>query len=292
MLSPGQYYIREVHDRGDTYWEYDAVVEKAVTITAGSQSEVAYTNTQYGKLQIQKTMQNGGSTAGWQFRITDASGTEIEGSPFLTNASGLILTGRLQPGQYTIEELIPEGSLYHCTSENPQSITVHAGKTAEVSFANALRAGKIGIQKVDSRGEPLANAKFLLEWSEDGSHWLPVIYSNTIQTGSCYASNLMEGCLTSGSSGILEWTNLHPGLLYRLTELEAPEGYSLLSGPAFEGWLPADELTVSLRVVNCEQFTLPQTGSTSALLLRISQILCITICAALLVIGYRKERKQ
>lgn len=292
MLSPGQYYIREIHDRDDTYWEYDAIAEKEVTVTAGSQSEVTYTNTQYGKLQIQKAMQYGGSTAGWQFRITDASGTEIEGSPFLTNASGLILTGKLQPGQYTIEELIPEDSLYCCISENPHSITVHAGKTAEVSFANALRAGKIGIQKVDSRGEPLANAKFLLEWSEDGSHWLPVVYSDTIQAGGCSTSNLVDGCLTSGSSGVLEWTNLHPGLLYRLTELEAPEGYSLLSEPAFEGRLPADELSVSLRVVNCEQFTLPQTGSTSALLLRISQVLCIAICATLLVIGYRKERKQ
>lgn len=292
MLSPGQYYIREIHDRDDTYWEYDAVVEKAVTVTAGSQSEVTYTNTQYGKLQIQKTMQNGGSAAGWQFRITDASGTEIEGSPFLTNASGLILTGKLHPGQYTIEELIPEGSLYHCTSENPQSITVHAGKTAEVSFANALRVGKIGIQKVDSRGEPLAGAKFLLEWSEDGSQWLPVVYSDTIQVGGCSTSNLEDSCLTSGNSGVLEWTNLHPGLMYRLTELEAPEGYSLLSGSAFEGRLPAEELTVFLRVVNCEQFTLPQTGSTSARFLRISQVLCIAICAILLVIGYRKERKQ
>lgn len=292
ILQPGQYFIREIHDREDTYWEYDAIVEKEVTVTAGSQAEVTYTNTQYGKIQVQKSISDGGRLDGWQFRITDNSGKEIEGSPFSTNASGLILTDKLQPGEYTVTELIPEDNLYYCTSENPQSITVHAGKTAEVSFANALHAGKIGIQKVDSRGEPLAGAKFLVEWSEDGSQWLPVVYSDTIQAGGCSTSNLEDGCLTSGSSGVLEWANLHPGLMYRLTELEAPEGYSLLSGPAFEGRLPAEELTVSLRVVNCEQFTLPQTGSTSALLFRISQVLCIVICTTLLMFGYRKERKQ
>lgn len=237
-------------------------------------------------------MQNGGSTAGWQFRITDASGTEIEDSPFLTNASGLILTDKLQPGEYTVTELIPEDSLYYCTSENPQTVTVKAGETTQVSFTNAMRTGQITTQKVDSRGEPLSGAKFLLEWSEDGSLWWPIEYSDTLGEGKCSNSDITNGCLTSGSSGILGWTNLHPGLMYRLTELEAPEGYSLLSGPAFEGRLPADELSVSLRVVNCEQFTLPQTGSTSALLLRISQVLCIAICATLLVIGYRKERKQ
>ena len=44
-LLPGQYFILEVHDRDDTYWEYDPVAEKQVTITAGSLAEVVYTNT-------------------------------------------------------------------------------------------------------------------------------------------------------------------------------------------------------------------------------------------------------
>ena len=156
MLLPGQYTVRELHDRDETYWEYDAAVEKQVTVTAGAQAEVRYTNTQYGKIQIQKTMESEGSVQGWQFRITDATGAEISGSPFTTDARGLIVSGKLQPGTYTVEELIPEDSLYHCTSENPQTVTVKAGETAQVTFTNALRPGKITIQKVDSRGEPLA----------------------------------------------------------------------------------------------------------------------------------------
>ena len=292
MLLPGQYFIREIHDRDDTYWEYDAVVEKEVTVTAGSQAEIRYTNTQYGKIQIQKSMSDGGSLDGWQFRITDTSGKEIEGSPFTTNASGLILTGKLQPGEYTVKELIPEDSFYYCTSENPQTITVKAGETAQVSFTNAMRTGSITIEKVDSRGEPLAGAKFLLEWSEDGSLWWPIEYSDTLGEGKCSNASIVDGCLTSGKNGLLEWDDLHPGLMYRVTELEAPDGYTLLSEPAFEGTLPSEELTVSLRVVNCEIFTLPQTGSSSAAIFRISQLLCICVCSILLIHSYRRKDRK
>ena len=294
LLLPGQYFILEVHDRDDTYWEYDPVVEKQVTITAGSQAEVAYTNTQYGKIQIQKAMETEGSLTGWQFRITDSSGTEIPGSPFATDETGLILTGKLQPGEYKVEELIPENSLYFCTSENPQTVTVKAGETAGVSFTNALRPGRILIEKVDIRGEPLADAKFLLEWSKDGSLWWPVEYTDaeTVREGFCFNAKCENGTLTSGKDGLLEWTGLHPGLMYRVTELEAPKGYSLLTEPAFEGTLPADNLTVSFRVVNCEIFKLPDTGMTSGAWLRVSQFACIFLCTALLVYSYRKERRQ
>lgn len=293
MLLPGQYFIREIHDRDDTYWEYDVVAEKEVTVTAGSQVEVSYTNTQYGKIQILKSMSDGGSLDGWQFHITATSGKEIEGSPCTTNSSGLILTGKLQPGVYQIEELIPEDSFYYCTSENPQTITVKAGETAQVSFTNAMRTGSITIEKVDSRGESLAGAKFLLEWSEDGSLWLPIEYSETLGEGKCSNPNIEDGCLTSGKDGLLEWPDLHPGLYYRVTELEAPDGYTLLSEPAFEGKLPNEELTVSLRVVNCEIFTLPQTGSSSAAIFRISQMLCICVCSILLIHSHRrKDRKK
>lgn len=292
MLLPGQYFIREIHDRDDTYWEYDAVVEKEVTVTSGSQAEVTYTNTQYGKIQIQKSMSDGGSLDGWQFRITDASGKEIEGSPFSTNASGLILTGKLQPGEYTVTELIPEDSFYYCTSENPQTITVKAGETAQVSFTNAMRTGSIAIEKVDSRGEPLVGAKFLLQWSEDGSLWWPIEYSDTLGEGKCSNPNIEDGCLTSGKNRLLEWSGLHPGLYYRVVELEAPKGYTLLSKPAFEGKLPNEELTVSLRVVNCEIFTLPQTGSFAAAFFRISQLLCICVCSILLIHSYRRKDRK
>ena len=294
-LDPGIYYAKETGDTlgrfENEYWFIDKTVYR-FEINPHEETAITFSNTQYGKIQIQKAMPDGGSLDGWQFSITDNSGKEIEGSPFTTNASGLILTGKLQPGEYTVKEIIPEGSFYYCTSENPQTVTVKAGETAQVSFTNAMRLGSITIEKVDSRGEPLAGAKFMLQWSEDGSLWWPIEYSETLGEGKCSNPNIEDGCLTSGKDGLLEWPNLHPGLYYRVTELEAPKGYTLLSKPAFEGKLPNEELTVSLRVVNCEIFTLPQTGSSAAAFFRISKLLCICVCSILLIHSHRKERKK
>lgn len=291
-LSVGTLYAKEI-EVDDPYWVCDTSV-KTVNITAGQTATVSFCNMQYGKIQIQKAMETVGSLTGWQFRITDSSDTEIPGSPFTTDETGLILTGKIQPGEYKIEELFPENSLYSCTSENPQTVTVKAGETAGVSFTNALRPGRILIEKVDIRGEPLADAKFLLEWSKDGSLWWPVEYTDaeTVREGFCFNAECVNGTLTSGKDGLLEWTGLHPGLMYRVTELEAPKGYSLLTEPAFEGILPADNLTVSFRVVNCEIFKLPETGVISGAWLRVSQFACIFLCTALLVYSYRRERRQ
>lgn len=291
-LSVGTLYAKEI-EVDDPYWVCDTSV-KTVNITAGQTATVSFCNMQYGKIQIQKAMETEGSLTGWQFRISDSSGTEIPGSPFSTDETGLILSEKLQPGEYKVEELIPENSLYSCTSENPQTVTVKAGETAGVSFTNALRPGRITIEKVDIRGEPLADAKFLLEWSKDGSLWWPVEYTDTgtVREGFCFNAECVNGTLTSGMDGLLEWTGLHPGLMYRVTELEAPKGYSLLTEPAFEGILPADNLTVSFRVVNCEIFKLPETGVISGAWLRVSQFACIFLCTALLVYSYRRERRQ
>ena len=259
-LLPGNYKVKELHDRDGTYWEYDVKVEQNATVTAGKDTTVTYTNTQYGLLQIVKTMADGTSPAGWVFRVTDSTGQEVPGSPFTTGEDGVILSGKLAPGTYTVEEIIPEDSLYFCDSENPQTVVVTAGATASVSFTNALRPGKINIQKVDTLGNPLSGAVFLLEWSTDGKIWNPIVYSESIQAGGCSNPNVVDGCITTGEDGLASWENLHPGLYYRVTEVKAPNGYQLLKEPVFTGKLPTDSMTISIRVVNAPIFTLPQTG--------------------------------
>ena len=259
-LLPGNYTVKEIHDRDGTYWEYDVKVEQNATVTAGKDTTVTYTNTQYGLLQIVKTMADGTSPAGWVFRVTDSTGQEVPGSPFTTGEDGVILSGKLAPGTYTVEEIIPDDSLYFCDSENPQTVVVTAGQTAEVQFTNALRPGKINIQKVDTLGNPLSGAVFLLEWSTDGKIWNPIVYSESIQAGGCSNPDVVDGCITTGADGLASWENLHPGLYYRVTEVKAPNGYQLLTEPVYTGKLPIEDLTVSLRVVNAPIFTLPQTG--------------------------------
>lgn len=292
-LDPGTYWAKETGDEHgrfeDEYWMIDETVQK-FEIKPHEDVSVTFTNAQYGRLKITKAVNGDGSLEGWQFKVTDAEGKVLEGSPFTTDKGGIILSGNLLPGNYTVEEILPENSLYQCVSENPQTVTVKQGEVAEVSFTNALRTGKITLEKIDTAGEHLAGASFLLEWSAEGSLWYPVKYSEEVTKGGCSNSALVDGTLTTGENGMLVWGNLYPGLHYRVTELKAPNGYELLKEYAFEGALPADDLQVSLQVVNAKGFSLPETGVSTGLVLRIMQLACAAVCAVLLLISYRKKR--
>ena len=293
-LEPGTYYAQETGDtKGrfeDEYWVVDTRVQE-FKIEAHKDTAVTFTNTHYGKGKVIKTLDTDGSLEGWQFKITDANGAEIEGSPFTTDKHGNILTGNLLPGSYTVEELIPENSLYYCKTPNPQTITIVEGKTVSVTFTNALRPGKIAIEKVDTKGDHLAGATFLLEWSQDGTSWKPVVYSSNpdVVLGGCSNAAVKDGCLTTGKDGIAEWGNLYPGIQYRITEVAAPEDYILLEGYAFEGELPVEDLTVSLTVVNSLEFEMPVTGSNGVTMMAIAQILCLSLCAAMLLFHRKRS---
>ena len=289
-LSPGTYYAKETGDElgrfEDEYWMVDETVQK-IEILPHKDAEITFTNVQYGKLKIQKTVEGDGSLAGWAFQVTDAHGNAIEGSPFTSGENGVILTNNLLPGEYTVEELLPEDSLYQCKSENPQKISVIQGQTAEVSFTNALHPGTISVKKVGTTGSPLSGATFLLEWSEDGDTWQPVQYSEVVAKGGCSAEGLTDGCLTSGEDGILQWTGLHPGLHYRLMETKAPEGFKLLTEAAFTGTLPTDTLSAELTIVNARTFTMPETGAVSGAVVRILGLTAAICCLVALI--YRKK---
>ena len=288
-LEPGTYWVKETgsEEVRDDYWKMDDSVKKLV-IRAHEKTTLAFINNYGGRISIQKTVKPEGTLEGWKFKITDADGKEVSGSPFTTDRDGKILTGNLTPGDYTVEEVLPADSLY--SGEAPKTITVTAGKTAEVSFLNKLRTGKITIRKVDTKDEPLAGATFLLEGSEDGSLWYPVIPGSN---GVCVLDerseeNLAAASKTSGEDGLLTWENLSITLQYRITETKAPEGYTLLKEAAFEGTLPAD--TLELRVVNGEAFALPKTGSTGFVRIPMATVFCLMLCAANLWLLHKKEQ--
>ena len=289
-LNPGTYYVKETGDENgrfeDEYWMVDETVQR-IEILPHQDTEITFTNVQYGKLKIQKAVEGDGSLAGWEFRVTDAHGNAIDGSPFTSGEDGMILTANLLPGEYTVEELLPEDGLYQCKSENPQKISVVQGQTARVSFVNALRPGSITVKKVDTTGSPLAGATFLLEWSEGGDTWQPVQHSESVTKGGCSAEGLTDGCLTSGEDGILQWTGLHPGLQYRLTETKAPEGFKLLTETAFTGTIPMDTFFVEMTVVNARTFTMPETGSMSGVVVRVLGLTVAIGCLVALI--YRKK---
>ena len=300
-LDPGTYWAKETGDEHgrfeDEYWMVDETVHE-FEIKPHADVEITFTNVQHGKLKIVKTVDGDGSVEVWQFKITDSEGKELVGSPFPTDKDGLILTGNLLPGTYTVEELLLEDSLYECKSENPQTVTVKQGEIAEVSFLNALRTGKVTVEKIDITGAPLAGATFRLEWSAEGSLWYPVTYSETIVRGGCSNPDVADGSLTTGADGILEWADLYPGLQYRLTETKAPDGYKLLDKAAYEGELPADDLAITVRVTNTRTFTMPDTGANSGMIFRILSLISGTVCLSMLVFGHcsqssnKKSRKH
>ena len=290
-LEPGTYWVKETgsEEVRDDFWKMDDSVKKLV-IRAHEKTTLEFINNYSGRISIQKTVKPEGTLEGWKFKITDGDGKEVPGSPFTTDKDGKILTGNLTPGNYTVEEVLPADSLY--SGEAPKTVTVTAGKTAEVSFLNKLRTGKITIRKVDTKDEPLAGATFLLEGSEDGSLWYPVISGpNGVCTlGEPSEENHAAASKTSGEDGLLIWENLPITLQYRITETKAPEGYTLLKDYAFAGTLPADNTEMELRVVNGEAFALPKTGSTGFVRIPMATVFCLMLCAANLWLLRKKEQ--
>lgn len=297
---PGTYYAKEI-DEGYEYWECDAEV-KAITVTANATTTVEFNNTHVGKLSIVKKMATDGPLDGWLFKVTDSSGTEIEGSPFTTDSEGKIVSGKLLPGDYTIEEIIPEDSYYFCKDQNPQTVTVTAGQTAEVTFTNALIPGEIAISKVDSHNNGLAGVKFLLEWSEDdGASWKPVVYSSSenVVKGGCSNPQIKDGVLTTTEQdNTITFGNLHPLVTYRLTEIETADGHTLTGEPIFEGKLPrnlkdkAADLHKNFTVVNSEGFILPDTGSNTMIFTVIAGTTIAGISATALMYYMTRKRKK
>lgn len=288
-LLPGTYYAREAAS-SDPYWVCDSEI-KTITVSIGQTAEVTFTNTHNGRGKIVKAMPDGESVAGWQFEVSSSDGKKI--GTYTTGEDGTIFTDYLLPGEYTVKEILPEGSPYICDAPNPKTATIQAGQTAEVTFTNRLKPGEIMVTKVDTKGNPLAGAEFLLEWSVDGSDWKPVTYTDSpdVTEGTCTSDGLSAGKLPSGADGILRFTGLHPKMHYRLTETKAPEGYQLLAEPAFEGEIQVgNEYFVQLTVVNAPTYELPKTGSTGSTVLRIAQVTGTAVLLALLLWHIKKRR--
>ena len=294
-LTAGTYYVKELGHTdsavGEMYYCSGANPQK-VTVTAGAAATVSFTNKRNtGGVKIIKTMPDGGSTAGWKFEVYD-SNHKLVGS-YTTASDGTILTDYLLPGTYTVKEIIPEDSPYTCDAPNPKTVEISAGQTAEVTFTNRMKPGEIRIQKTDTHGESLAGAEFLLEWSKDGRQWQTVTYTDSpdVTEGTCTAEGLTDGKLTSGADGVVRFTGLYSGSLYRVTEVKAPKGYQLLTEPVYEGSIRKDDGNfIRLTVVNAPVFELPMTGSTGYTAMTAIQV-GTGVALLLILIRLAKKRK-
>ena len=102
--------------------------------------------------------------------------------------------------------------------------------------------GSLTIRKIDATGGPLAGAELLLEMSTDGQSWAEIDKS------------------TTDSTGAAKWDNLKLGAKYRVTEVKAPAGYTLLPEPVSVDALTADAPDITVTLCNNADFVLPFTG--------------------------------
>lgn len=208
----------------------------------------------------------------------------------------VIESGNVLPyGNYTVTENVNANGWandYYTASTESYTVEIREqGVTIEKTFTNSLRPGKLEIHKLNTQGQPLEGSKFLLEWSLDGENWTPATYSDNQYPalGTCGTVGLADGCLISGSDGLVSFTNLHPALQYRLTEVETVPGYTLNTEPIYTGKLPLDTLQLGWNVVNGRAYTLPATGSFSLMAMPIALAGLLTLGGVLLMISDRKS---
>ena len=267
------------YDRDETVYEV-RISKDGQTVTKDNLGHdlTIYNNIWTGKLSILK--------------VDGADNTPLSGAVFtLTGSDGsksTLTTG--EDGTVTFENLVFGVSYVWKETKAPKGYLLNEGNTgiwsveehdAEIQYTakDDRRPGSITVTKQNTDGQPLFGATFLLEY-KDGDTWKPVYHSETLAKGGT-ATRVTDGKLTTDESGTVTFENLWADeeIQYRLTEVEAPEGYELLKEPVFEGTLPAnypdgkvtatpDEVIdgtayfydLPITVQNGHIYTLPMTG--------------------------------
>lgn len=281
---------------------------QTVIIQAGTNTVTFENRPIYGSIELTKIDEADQSVRlpGAEFTVTRPDGSTQMIPEVLDdtgNGTGLYRLEHLSYGRYTVQETkAPEG---YELSDTVFDVDITEEKTYVVEaegfqgVPNRQQVGSIRIKKVDPEGMPLAGASFLLEYSEDGKSWEPVTYRETdspIIPGGCTSEGIRDGVLFSGEDGMALFSGLRISagenhIYYRLTEVAAPEGYALLSEPAFEGELPCDGSNdITITDVNSPQFTLPFTGSMGFSTVTLGLLLTeLALCAVVFLFKKKQE---
>ena len=246
---------------------------QTVILQAGTNTVTFENRPIYGSIALTKIDEADPSVklSGAEFTVTGPDGsTQV----MEETETGVYKLEHLRYGHYTIRETkAPEGyvlndAIFEVNITEEKTYVVKAEGFQGVP--NRQQVGSIQVKKVDPEGKPLAGASFLLEYSEDGKSWNPVRFREKYSVptvGGCTSAELKDGVLVTGEDGTALFSGLSISIgenhiYYRLTETTAPEGYTLLPEPVFEGELPQNgSRDITVTAVNTPQFTLPFTGS-------------------------------
>lgn len=195
-----------------------------------------------GSLTINKVdAETGKALAGVTYRLFDANGKKV--ADMTTGVDGKAVFKDLPQGKYSYQEISAPSGYVVDNTEYQITITATALNITH-KRTNALAKGSITVRKLDATGAPLAGAELLLETSADGETWAEV------------------GKITTDNTGIAKWENLKIGVQFRITEVKAPAGYTLLTEPLFAGTLDSSNRDVTITACNNAGFVLPFTGGT------------------------------
>ena len=222
-----------------------------------------------------------------------------------SDSDGSFLFSTLPRGIYRIKELsAPNGYeinnnvyILIVTNDGKYSIRNESKEILEsLEIINNPIPHIISVTKLDTLGNSLSGAEFLLEWSNDGVNYLPVVTTASYDAAvGCTTTLVVDGKACVSESGTLTFEGLCPNLYYRLTETKAPNGYNLLKEAAFEGFVSInDNISVELDVINTQTFILPPTGGYANYVVPIGMIASVSIAsvAIYLIKTNRKERKK
>ncbi|MBU5456715.1 SpaA isopeptide-forming pilin-related protein [Oscillibacter sp. MSJ-31] len=199
--------------------------EQTVALRPGKTSEVAFVDYEKPGLEIlKKNIANGEPIEGVTYRIE-----QIDGS-FSTSATtdnhGRIFLESIPVGSYKVTEINVPNHVILCPI--PQEVALKPGETSTVTFFNALKP-TLEIRKVDSvTGDPVKGAKFQIWYA-----------SNHTDTGEL--NDL--GTYFSDESGKIILPEVKDGW-YKVTELEAPHGYSIKEPATQECFISGGESKV------------------------------------------------
>ena len=271
----GNYEIRET--KGNAYYQVNSGWSQTFEVTMGGNTEFSFTvaNTPVkGHIQLTKIDSSDGKPlTGAVFTVTHPDGHTEN---MVEEANGIHALRNLRYGKYTVQETkAPDGfqldpTLY--TVEITENGKVYEVKTPGYEgVANAPVPGSISIQKVDSHGNPMPGVTFKLEYSlDDGKVWKPVTSrapDAPLTPGTSSTPNIVDGALTTDAGGKIRFEGLRinsqtGNVKYRLTEVATTNGHTLLAGTAFEGYITADKVDITIRAINGTAFELPTSGST------------------------------
>ena len=213
------------------------ITATALNITAKRTNALAK-----GSLTINKVdAETGKALAGVTYRLYDSTGEKVADAT--TGADGKAVFADLPQGKYSYQEISAPSGYVVDNTEYQITITATALNITH-KRTNALAKGSITVRKLDATGAPLAGAELLLETSTDGKMWTEV------------------GRVTTDSTGVAKWENLKIGVQFRITEVKAPAGYTLLTEPLFAGTLDSSNRDVTITACNNAGFALPFTGGT------------------------------